>query len=222
MKRILILAVLVILILCMVGCSQETPTVPVEVGMSEWELAEELDKAGIDSPWCAMYHHILFRDGNYFVVCKMKRLDNYKDAYIKGEDISKYIVVEEITRIRAFKPREDAYLRLEDGMDFVEVVKLLGIPAGSLSGPHARIYRIFDDDNKWVTVYFGKDDTVTSVTLRENHELIWHDDFDQEESPETDHTATIISVVVSAVIVVGSVGVLFAQYRRKEKEDIEE
>lgn len=208
MKRILVLAVLVILILCMAGCSQETPTVPIEVGMSFSDIAEMGLTDSVVRRWSL--YHFLYQDGKDFVVGELE---------IVGSGLTKDFVVKKLTRIRAFEPRKDAYLRLEKGMDVAEMIKILGFPTGQLSGPNGWIFEI---DNKLVTVYLDLDDTVIGVTLRENHEIIWHDDFDQEESSKTDDITTIISVAVSAVVVVGSVGILFAQYRRKKKEDIEE
>ena len=168
MKRILIPVVLLILILCMVGCSQDTPTIPVEIGTTESEIGE-LWKMGLIDSTGGMLHYTYYHDGNYLVVCKMKCLDNYREAYLSGEDPGKYKVVEEITRIRDFKPRKDAYLRLKKGMDFVEVVKLLGFPTEPLSGPHAMCYKISDNENKWAIVYFDLDDTVVDVIVQENN-----------------------------------------------------
>lgn len=221
MKRILIPVVLLILILCMVGCSQDTPKIPVEIGTTESEIGE-LRKMGLIDSTGGMIHYTYYHDGDYLVVCKMKRLDNYREAYLSGEDPSNYKVVEAITRIRDFKPREDAYLRLKKGMDFVEVVKLLGFPTAPLSGPHGRYYKISDNENKLAIVYFDLDDTVVDVIVQENNEIVWQDNFDQEEAPETDVATTIITVIVSAAVVGGSIGVLLAQYRGKKKEDIEE
>ena len=211
MKRIVILAFLSVLLLCMVGCSQETPLSQIQVGTSEWDIYEMgLRDSVLMTRWP---DYIFYQDGNDFVVGEIERL---------GGDSLKNVVVKNLTRIKAFKPKKDAYLRLEKGMSIVELVKTLGLPTGAPWAVVALQFKIFDDDNKWIAVSIGLDDTVTSAQVVEDFETVWEADFDQEEAQEMDDVTAIITVLLSAVVVCGSVGVLLAQYRGKKKEDIEE
>ena len=211
MKRIVLLALLVVLIFCMSACKQETPLSQIQVGTSERDIYEMgLRDSVLMTRWP---DYIFYQDGNDFVVGEIERL---------GGDSLENVVVKNLTRIKAFKPKKDAYLRLEKGMSIVELVKTLGLPAGAPWAVVALQFKIFDDDNKWVAVSIGLDDTVTSAQVVEDFETVWEADFDQEEAPETDVATTIITVIVSAAVVGGSIGVLLAQYRGKKKEDIEE
>ena len=130
MKRIVILALLLVLVFCMAGCVKE-PVIKVGMTQEEYKAYEVL----------SCFPYVFLKDEDYYYVGERVTND-----FEEGK-------LEKVTAIKAFRPKKDAIMQVKNGMTVVELVKVMGLPEStSGSGVIHLNYPIGDDGKHYYSI----------------------------------------------------------------------